>query len=54
MVARGRSAGYGLTRMRERSEQLGGSLEIVSATGVGVEIVSVAPMPAAAHAGSGL
>ena len=53
-VAGVRSAGYGLTGMRERSEQLGGSLEIVSAPGEGVEIVAVAPMPAAAHAGSGL
>ena len=53
-VAGVRSAGYGLTGMRERSEQLGGSLEIVSAPGEGVEIVAVAPMPAAGHAGSGL
>jgi signal transduction histidine kinase len=42
-VSRPRDGGLGLSRMRERAEQLGGRLTITSSLGAGTRIVAELP-----------
>jgi signal transduction histidine kinase len=43
LVANGANGGFGLIGMRERAEQIGGTLRVTSARGEGTTIVAVAP-----------